>query len=83
MEERLVEIPDWFMWLQGVVTPILTLICGAALGVLWKMRQELTILNVKMEATTSQKAEIDQLWRYHRQLERRIDRHHPDKEEQS
>ena len=68
------SIPSWFIVLQGIITPILTLICGAALKVLWGMRQELTTINVKIEITKQLQTEISTLWNLVRKLERNVDR---------
>jgi hypothetical protein len=56
-----VEIPEWFIWLQSSITVVLVPICGAALRVLWQMRQELTVLNTKMDLTHGLQSEVDQL----------------------
>lgn len=55
-------IPEWFIWLQGALTTILVPICGAALKVLWQMRQELTVLNTKIELTRTLQIEVESLW---------------------
>jgi hypothetical protein len=66
------QVPEWFLALQTILVPVMTIICGAALKVLWGMRQELTTLNVKMELTTELRHEIDQLWNLIRKLEKAI-----------
>ena len=64
-----INIPEWAAYFFGMLMTGIVAIASVGLRVMMGIRQEVTILNVKMELVARQQHEIDQLWTLVRKLE--------------